>query len=51
VIEETLVYALSAAGHGDDAATLLDLRLTRRPSPSTYGRRIALAAGVLDRTA
>ncbi|WP_112239218.1 FAD/NAD(P)-binding protein [Kribbella monticola] len=53
VVEETLVYALSAAGRGDEAAALLDLRLTRRPSPLDVRRRNALAArtGVLDRTA
>jgi hypothetical protein len=58
VVEETLVYALSAAGRGEDAATLLDLRLTRRPSPLDVRRRNALAirtaVGVehsLDRTA
>lgn len=49
VVEETLVYALSAAGRGEDAATLLDSRLTRRPSPLDVRRRNALA--LLPRTA
>lgn len=44
VVEETLVYALAAAGRGDDAASLLDLRLNRRPSPLDVRRRNAFAA-------
>ncbi|ADB31206.1 HI0933 family protein [Kribbella flavida DSM 17836] len=44
VVEETLVYALASAGRGDDAALLLDSRLSRRPSPLDVRRRDAFAA-------
>jgi hypothetical protein len=49
VVEETLVYALSVSGRGEDAASLLDLRLNRRPSPLDVRRRNALAG--LERSA
>jgi uncharacterized NAD(P)/FAD-binding protein YdhS len=44
VVEETLVYALASAGRGDDAALVLDARLSRRPSPLDVRRRDALIA-------
>lgn len=42
-VEETLVHSLAAAGRGE-AATLLDRRLSRRPSPLDARRRAALRA-------
>jgi hypothetical protein len=43
VLEDTLVYALARAGRGEQAAAVLDERLSRRASPLDARRRAVLA--------
>ncbi len=43
VLEDTLVYALARAGRGQQAAAVLDQRLSRRASPLDARRRAVLA--------
>ena len=44
VVEDTLVHALAMAGRASEAATLLDQRLSRRPSALDARRRAALSS-------
>lgn len=45
VLEDTLVFALARAGHGERAAATLDRRLDRRPSPLDVQRRDVIRGG------
>jgi uncharacterized NAD(P)/FAD-binding protein YdhS len=44
IVEDTYLHALIAAGHCEEAVTLLDARLDRRPSTLDLRRRTAAAA-------
>ena len=44
VVEDTLVHALAMAGRGDEAAAVLDQRLSRRSSALDARRRAAVAS-------
>ena len=49
VVEDTLVHALAMAGRNQEAAVVLDARLSRRASPLDARRRARLmVAGVVD---
>ena len=43
IVEDTYLHALVAAGHCEEAVTLLDARLDRRPSPLDLRRRTEAA--------
>ena len=52
VVEDTLVHALAMAGRNQEAAVVLDARLSRRASPLDARRRARLVvAGVVDELA